>query len=297
MSESIFRSGFVALTGLPNSGKSTLLNRLAGGKLSIVSPRPQTTRDNIAGIKNGPNFQAVFLDTPGFLKPQYGLQKNMAVRLKRALFEDSDIVCVITDPFAFTDEHAAMCEVIKKTSAPILLLINKMDKIRDKGTVAEVEKAYCSHLSIAQVCRISALTGFGVTDFEGELVKRLPAHEPYFPQGQWTDKWERFFVAELIREQIFQIYGEEIPYSCAVEIEHFAENPGESDVISAIVHVERASQKPIIIGAGGRKIKELREQSEREIEKFLGRKARVELFVKITPDWRNSPSALKTLGY
>ncbi|MFH1620265.1 MAG: GTPase Era [bacterium] len=290
-----FRAGFIALTGVPGCGKSTLLNRLTGFKLSIISGKPQTTRNNIAAIIDGEKSQMIFLDTPGLLRPEYGLQKSMLAQARRAATEDADIVCLMAEPRLPAAKDKELLTHLGRLKVPIFLLINKIDTVHDPSVPEKAEQAYAQWFSLRHTFRISALTGLGVDGLKSFLEQSLPEHAPYYPPGQVTDRFERFFAGELVREQVFRLYSDEIPYCVAVEIDAFTENSGEADIIHASLHVERASQKPIIIGRGGCNLRRLRENAQAEIIKMLGRKARLELTVKVTPGWRNDPRFLKSL--
>ncbi|MFA5162703.1 MAG: GTPase Era [Elusimicrobiales bacterium] len=287
-----FRSGFAVIAGAPNAGKSTLLNRLAGGDLSIISPKPQTTRENIAAVRNGKNYQLVLVDTPGFLRPAYKLQDTMLHGIKRALREDADIVCFMAEPRPPGPKEKELAALVKTLAVPVFLAVNKTDTVspaQAKTAAAEYEKL----LSPAATHLISARRGDGVSALEAALAAALPEGEPYFPPGQWTDRWERFFAAEFAREQIFRLYGEEIPYACAAVTESFAENAKPPDVARIAVYVEKESQKPIIIGKGGAMIKRLREGAQKRLENFLGRPVRVEITVKVAKNWRADPVKIK----
>lgn len=294
-----FRAGFVVLAGLPNVGKSTLMNRLVGNKLSIVSPKPQTTRSNILAVADGRDYQAVFLDTPGILTPEYELQKSMLASVRKATREDVDVLCLITEPRPPLEKESALfCHLRSRDAGgTVILVINKMDMLGDRSPGPSIaEDSYSKLLGrLSRSFRISALNGEGVGDLRSYIIESLPEHPPYYPPGQWTDRCERFYVAELIREQIFNLYSQEIPYFTAVEIETFSEGLGQKDSILAVLHVDRNSQKPLLIGKGGRSIKILREKSQVEIEKLTGRKVRLELWVKVTRNWRNDPRFVKML--
>lgn len=295
MSSKNFRSGFIVLAGPANVGKSTLLNRLLGFKLSAVTPKPQTTRQNIIAICEGKNYQAVFLDTPGYITAEYKLQKFMVASSLRAIREDADLICLVID--GSTDEHPIQELTFKilQTKLPCFLVINKID-IMPPEKVMDLEMQYKKLLPLREIFAISALTGKGVSDFKNKITRHLPLGEPYYPKGQITDRWERFYASEIIREQIFKLYKQEIPYSCAVEIEEFTERP-DKDFIKANIYVERESQKPIIIGKNARAIKNLRETSQKEIEKFLGRKIILSIKVKTALNWRSDTKLLKKLGF
>ena len=297
MDEKNFKSGFAVLAGLPNAGKSTLLNNLAGGLLSAVTHKPQTTRQNILAISEGKNYQVVFVDTPGFLKPQYKLQQTMADCVDRAVSEEADVVLFLLDATVPYAQNAKLVEKLKKVFCPIFLVLNKIDLVKQPGVLAQLEEQVKKDLPVKGVFAISAAKGQGIEPLKQAVVHALPTSPAYFPAGQWTDRWERFYAAEFIREQIFQLYQQEIPYSTYVEVEKFTEDLGAKNFIRANIHVERESQKPIIIGKGGSMIKKLRERSQKRIEEFLGRKYRVELNVVVSPNWRNDTDLLEQFGY
>lgn len=297
MDEKHFKSGFAVLAGLPNAGKSTLLNQVAGGLLSAVTHKPQTTRQNILAIAQGENYQAVFVDTPGFLTPKYKLQQTMADCVDRAVQEEADVVLFMLDVTASYADNAKLIAKLQKVFCPIFLVLNKIDLVKDKTLLNTLEEQVKKELPIKQVFHISAAKGVGIEKLKNAVADVLPVSPAYFPAGQWTDRWERFYAAEFIREQIFLLYQQEIPYSTYVEVEKFTENLGDKNFIRANIHVERESQKPIIIGKGGSSIKQLREHSQKRIEEFLGRKYRVELNVVVSPDWRNNKAKLEEFGY
>ena len=297
MDEKNFKSGFAVLTGLPNAGKSTLLNALAGGLLSAVTHKPQTTRQNILAICEGENYQIVFVDTPGFLKPQYKLQQTMADCVDRAVREEADVVLFLLDATADFSLNQKLVEKLKQVFCPVFLVLNKTDLIKDETALGALEDQVKKELKIAQTFRISASKKIGLETLKEEVAKALPQSPAYFPAGQWTDRWERFYAAEFIREQIFLLYQKEIPYSTYVEVEKFTEDLGPKNFIRAVIHLERESQKPIIIGKGGAMIGKLRERAQKRIEEFLGKKYRVELQVKVSPNWRNDSAMLEKFGY
>ena len=297
MDETNFRSGFAVLAGLPNAGKSTLLNQLAGGLLSAVTHKPQTTRQNILAIAEDENYQIGFVDTPGFLRPQYKLQQTMLSCVDRAVSEEADVILFLVDATADYALNAALAEKLKTVYCPVFLVLNKIDLVKDPAQLDALEKQICNELKIAKKFRISAAKGVNVPALKQAVVAVLPVSPAYFPPGQWTDRWERFYAAEFIREQIFLLYQKEIPYSTFVEIEKFTENLGDRNFIRAIIHVERESQKPILIGKGGAMIAKLRERAQKRVEEFLGRPCRVELQVVVSPDWRNNTELLEKFGY
>ena len=297
MDETNFTSGFAVLAGLPNAGKSTLLNQLAGGLLSAVTYKPQTTRQNILAIAEGENYQIVFVDTPGFLRPQYKLQQTMVSCVDRAVTEEADVVLFLVDATADYALNAPLVEKLKTLYCPVFLVLNKIDLVKEPAKLDALEKHICSELKIAKKFRISAASGVNVPALKQAVAAVLPVSPAYFPPGQWTDRWERFYAAEFIREQIFLLYQKEIPYSTFVEIEKFTENLGAKNFIRATIHVERESQKPILIGKGGTMIAKLRQRAQKRVEEFLGRPCRVELNVVVSPDWRNNTELLEKFGY
>lgn len=297
MDEHNFKSGFAVLAGLPNAGKSTLLNQLAGGLLSAVTNKPQTTRQNILAISEGENYQIVFVDTPGFLKPEYKLQQTMADCVNRAVNEEADVVLFLVDATADYASNAKLVEKLKGVFCPVFLVLNKIDLVKAKSILDNLEARVKAELKIVKTFRISAAKGQGTSALLSSVAEVLPVSPAYFPKGQWTDRFERFYAAEFIREQIFLLYQKEIPYSTYVEIEKFTEDLGPKNFIRANIHVERDSQKPIIIGKAGSMIAKLREKSQKRIEQFLGRKYRVELNVVVSPNWRNDTSKLEQFGY
>ncbi|MBI4801170.1 MAG: GTPase Era [Elusimicrobia bacterium] len=293
----LFRAGFAAITGLPNTGKSTLLNALCGTRLSIISPKPQTTRNNILGILNAPGRQAVFVDTPGLLEPRTLFEKSMSNAIKRAATEESDLVLLLAEPGFPPPEKMFFFERFRNLQVPLYLVINKIDlAAKDSPGPGKTAGVFSSLLTVKKTFFISALAGTGVGELKKELLAALPLHPPYYPQDQLTDRWERFYAAEIIREQLFNLYAEELPYASAVEIEVFRETPGLPDYVMAVVHVAKKSQKPIIIGKGGRQIRILRGNAQAAIGKFLGRPVKLQLTVKVTEDWQNSVAFLRKTG-
>lgn len=294
-----FHSGFAVLAGLPNAGKSTLLNALAGGLLSPVTDKPQTTRQNILAIIEGENFQVVFVDTPGFLHPRYKLQQTMAACVDRAVGEDADLVLLLVDASApDLPAHKDLLEKISHVFCPVYLVLTKTDLVRDCAAVAALEQDLKKALPAAvKTFKVCAPRSEGVESLKQAVVAAMPQGPAYFPPGQWTDRWERFYAAEFIREQIFKLYKKEIPYSTQVEVEKFTEDLGDKNYIRAVIHVERESQKPILIGKGGAAIAQLRKCAQARIEQFLGRPYRLELQVTVSPDWRNNADLLEKFGY
>ena len=289
-----FKAGYVALVGKPNVGKSTILNALLRQKISIITPKPQTTRHRVLGILNRELFQAIFLDTPGLIDPRYKLQHYMVQKVHQAI-ADADIVIVIADVTAVSVPELLIKEIGKKNAACFLVL-NKCDLI-NRNEVLPVIESFSEKKIFDEIIPISALKGEGVEELEKTIEQYLPYHPPYYPTDIVSEYPERFFVAELIREQVFFRYSEEIPYSTTVQILEFKEQEGKKDVIRAEIIVDRESQKPILIGKGGKKLKELGIAARKQIELFLDRPVYLELFVKSRDKWRDDEQWLKRLGY
>lgn len=285
-----YRSGYIGLIGLPNAGKSSLFNRLIGQTVSIVTPKPQTTRHRILGILNGDGFQAIFLDTPGLLQPSYKLQELMEKEAERVV-EESDLLLLVVDATQ-TEFSPDQHEVIKKLAScaqpgQLMVALNKIDLVERQSLASKVEHLKnCFHTS--QIYPVSALTGEGVEELKTALVGGLPSGMPFFPPDVVSEYPERFFVAEFIREAIFLRYGAEVPYSTTVVIDEFAERPGRKDYIKATIYVERPSQRAIIIGRDGTALKEVGSLARKNIERFLGRPVYLELWVKVAKDWRKN---------
>ncbi|MBR9922780.1 MAG: GTPase Era [Bacteroidetes bacterium] len=294
------RSGFVNIIGKPNVGKSTLMNALVGERMSIITNKPQTTRHRIIGLLSGDDFQIVFSDTPGIIdNPTYGMQKAMN-RFARSTFEDADIMLFVLDVNERYPDDDPVIEQLKNVKVPLFLLINKIDKVHaDK--VEAVRKIWTDRVDFSEIHEISALHKTGTDQVLDAILKRLPEGPAYYPKDQLTDRPERFFVSEIIREKILELYHQEIPYSTEVIIESFKEtetNKGEPLTrISAIIFVSRKTQKPIIIGKEGKSIKKLGTEARKSLEKWLEMKVFLELHVKIKEDWRDDDRQLKWLGY
>lgn len=290
-----FKSGFVPITGLPNAGKSTLLNLLCAARISIISDKPQTTRNNILGILNGKGFQAVFVDTPGFLKARNKFEQVMESSIKRAAREDGDVCILVAEPEIPPEAKLPLFDQIKAIKIPLFLAVNKIDKV-DQKKADEAAEFYKSILPVTQTFFISALNGKNVNLLRKAIKEILPEHPAYYPVDQITDKWERFYAAEIIREHIFKQFSMEIPYSCAVQIESFRETEGMPNEIYATIHTAKEGQKAIIIGKGGRALKQLREVSERAIKDFIMRDVQLHIHIKVTPDWQNNIEFLRETG-
>ena len=294
MEKKKYKSGFVNIIGNPNVGKSTLMNKLIGERLSIITSKAQTTRHRILGIVNDENYQIVFSDTPGIIQPNYNLQSSM-MKFVRSAFQDADVFLYMVEISEKSLKDSSFFERLKNTNIPILLLINKIDKSNQEG----VEKAmshWQSQLPKAKIIPISAIEGFGVDKIMDEITAMLPDGTPYFPNDALTDKPERFFVSEIIREKILLNYQKEIPYSVEVVIESFKE---EENIIriDAIINVARETQKGIIIGHQGKALKKVGTQARKDLETFFGKKVYLKLFVKVTKNWRDNDQDLKRFGY
>lgn len=288
------KAGFVNIIGNPNVGKSTLMNKLVGEKLSIITSKAQTTRHRIMGIVNEPYYQIVFSDTPGVLNPHYKLHESMMNFVHTAL-KDADVILFVTDIFETKLNHEETLEKLKKTKTPIILLVNKID-LGDQKKAEEIANYWHEEIPNAEILPISALTGFNLEPIWKRIVELIPENPPYFEKEELTDRPLRFFVSEMIREKIFENYNKEIPYSCQVEIETYEEGV-KLDKIRAVIFVERDSQKGIVIGHKGSKLKKVGIDSRKEIEKFLGKQIHLEMYVKVDANWRQNEKKLKNFGY
>ncbi|MEO6521853.1 MAG: GTPase Era [Mucilaginibacter sp.] len=287
------RAGFVSIIGKPNAGKSTLMNALVGEKMSIITPKAQTTRHRILGIVNGDDYQIVFSDTPGIIKPHYALQETMMHQVNGSLV-DADLILLVTDINEKYDE-ADVTEKLKGSTAPLVVLINKIDKSTQE--IVEAKIAYWQEtLNPKAVFAISALHSHNVEAVMNLVMDSLPEHPAYYEKDFLTDRNDRFFASEIIREKIFKIYEKEIPYSTEVIITAFVEDPTLYR-ISAEIIVERDSQKNIIIGKGGEMLKKVGTYARKDMEEFFQRKVFLETFVKVIPDWRSKKNYLKQFGY
>ena len=291
-----YKAGYVALIGRPNVGKSTLMNAFLGQKLCIVTAKPQTTRHRVLGILSGENHQIIFLDTPGLLIPRYKLQETM-VKAAHGAVEEADVLLFMIEPEPkISEANRAILSDLQKTKKPILLVINKVDTI-DKQKLLPIIDDYAHIFKLTSIIPISALKSDGLDELKNLIIENLSFGLPFYPDDMITDYPERFFVAEIIREKIFQKYGEEIPYSTTVTIEEFKERDAGKDYIRAAIYVERDSQKGIIIGKGGSALKRVGQIAREEIELFLGRAVYLELFVKVKEKWRQREGVLRELGY
>ena len=288
------RAGFVNIIGNPNVGKSTLMNALVGEKLSIVTAKAQTTRHRIMGIVNGKDFQIVYSDTPGILKPSYRLQESMMNFVETAI-GDADVILYVTDTVEKADKNGEYIAKLSQLYCPVIVVINKID-ISDQQTVAGLMKWWQEQLPKAIVIPASAQERFNLDNIFDTIVSHLPEAPAWFDKDTFTDKNMRFFASEIIREKIFLGYGQEIPYSCQVEIEEFHEGEDRYD-ISAVIYVMRDSQKGILIGKGGSALKKTGTAARIEMEDFFQTKVFLKLFVKVDPDWRENKRELKRFGY
>ncbi|RMD90678.1 MAG: GTPase Era [Calditrichaeota bacterium] len=296
MSNLNFKSGYVAIVGQPNVGKSTLINNFVNYKVAAVTPKPQTTRHQIRGILNGENYQIIFLDTPGLIHPKYKLHEAMIKAAHRAL-QDADVILFMVEAASTPDpEDVNLLEEILKTNTNFILVINKIDKI-SKGKILPLIDYYRRYEQIKAFVPISALHADGLENLKKEILNLLPEQPPFYPPDLITDHPERFLVSEIIREKIFQKYGEEIPYATTVEIEEFKEHPGDKDYIRAVIYVEKEGQKGIIIGKKGTALKEVGRLAREEIEFLLGRPVYLELWVKVKEKWRQNEKLLREFGY
>lgn len=298
----LFKSGYISILGRPNVGKSTLLNGLLDFRLSIISPRPQTTRRRIMGIMNKTDLQIVFLDTPGLLDPKYKFQQVMS-RMIESSIADADALLYLVEarkPSAESritiGEEIELIEKINRQGKPVLLVINKID-LMSKEYILPMIKSYADLYPFIKLIPVSALKKDGLKELTAELYQTIPLHPPFYDPDTLTEQPERFFVSEFIREQIFLYFREEIPYSTEVQIEEFVEREKGKDLIRALIYVERESQKGIIIGKKGETLKKIGLRSRKVIEDFLDREIYLELRVKVSKDWRKREDQIKRFGY
>lgn len=291
------KAGFISIIGKPNVGKSTLMNELVGEKLSIITSKAQTTRHRILGIVNGEmegqEFQIVYSDTPGIIKPQYALHNSMMEFVHGSL-EDADVVLFVTDIFEKYDEEDVI-QKLQKSDSPIILIINKID-LATQEQIDEKIAHWKDLLNPKEILTISALKGEGILEVLVNIIQLLPVHPPYFPKDELTDKPERFFAAEIIREKILENYKKEIPYSCEVVITEFKE---EEKIIRiyAEIYVERSSQRAILLGHKGERLKKVGTDGRLKMEEFFGKKVFLQQYIKVEPDWRLKKEKLKKFGY
>lgn len=288
------KSGFVNIVGNPNVGKSTLMNALVGERISIITSKAQTTRHRILGIVNGDDFQIVYSDTPGVLKPNYRLQESMR-KFSNSALTDADVLLYVTDVIDSNEKNADFIEKVNENPAYLILIINKIDLINQEKLEALVDK-WKQLLPRAEIFPISALEKFNVTPLFNRIKELLPESPPFFDKDQLTDKPARFFVNEIIREKILLHYDKEIPYAVEVVVEQFQEED-KLIRINAVINVERDSQKGIIIGHGGKSLKKVGTDARKDLEAFFEKKVFLELYVKVEKDWRNKEMKLRGFGY
>ena len=296
MSRTSFRSGYVALIGRPNAGKSTLLNRLVGEKIAAVSNKPQTTRHRIKGIVNREGGQIVFIDTPGVHKPGHLLNRRMMSAVHDAILS-VDLIVLMRDASVSTGNgDRFVFDLVKQAEKPSVLVLNKIDKLHDKAALLPLIESYSTEFEFDEIVPVSALKGDAIDDLLDSIVKHLPPGEPIFADDEMTDQSTRIIASEMVREKILATTGEEIPYVTAVVTEVFDETePGLTRIFCAI-YVERSSQKKIVIGKGGARIKDIGTKARIDIEKLLGKKVFLKLFVKVVEDWRNRERDLDDIG-
>jgi GTPase len=288
------KSGFVNIIGNPNVGKSTIMNALVGEKISIITQKMQTTRHRIKGIVSGDDFQIVYSDTPGILKPNYKLQETMMKFVDSALI-DADVILFVTDVIEKPDKNPEYIEKVRKSNMPVIVLINKID-LSNQNDVLKLYDYWSGIFPGATVFPISAQERFNIEPIFDRIIELLPEAPPYFGKDEFTDRNERFFLQEIIREKILLNYQKEIPYSVEVVVEEFKETDKIINV-SCVIYVERESQKGIIIGHKGQMIKQVGTEARKDAEEFFGKKIFMELFVKVSNDWREKDRQLKNFGY
>lgn len=293
MEQKAFKSGFVSIVGKPNVGKSSLMNKLVGENVSIITAKAQTTRHRIMGIINGDDYQIVYSDTPGILEPKYSLHDAMMTYVKVSL-DDADVILLVVELHDKYEEH--LFERFKRMEKPIVLLINKIDLAKGSQVQDKIEYWKQSLPNIREIIPVSAKTGDNVTRILGLIKAQLPDHPPFFPRDEFTDRSERFFASEILREKIFLNYEEEIPYSCEVAINSFKD---EKDIlrISAEIFVERDTQKGIVIGKAGSSLKKVGTEARKDMEAFFGKKVFLETHVKVAGNWRKEKNRLRQFGY
>jgi len=291
-----FRCGFVALVGRPNVGKSTLLNRLVGQKISITSRRPQTTRHRILGIKTDADYQIIYVDTPGLHARQ---PRAMNRYLNRAAYDslaDVDVVVFVTEGTRWQEDDDWVLRKLEDVRCPVIAAVNKVDRIADKATLLPFLDELSGKREFAEIIPVSARTGAQLAELEAAVLRRLPQSPPFYDPDQVTDRSQRFLAAELVREKLFRKLGEEIPYGLTVEIESFKEEKGVLR-IHALIWVEKAGHKPIVIGAGGQLLKEVGREAREDMQKAFDQKVFLQLWVKVKEGWADDERALRSLGY
>ncbi|MGQ9654637.1 MAG: GTPase Era [Thermodesulfobacteriota bacterium] len=297
METEAYRSGYIAIVGRPNVGKSTLLNKLLGYRVAITSPKPQTTRNRILGIKTLPGAQMLFVDTPGIHKAERPLNRYMTKEAMRALSDVDVILLLIEADGSSSEDDAYIIGNLRETKTPVLLVINKIDSV-PKPSLLSLMDRYATLYPFQALIPASALTGDGLDILEKEIIRLLPPGPQYFPEDQVTDVPERFLASELVREKVFNMCGEEIPYAVAVVVEEFKERtPPKPVYIKATVYVEKESQKGILIGAQGRMLKKIGQAAREDLQGILGRPVYLELWVKVEKNWSRDERGLRKMGY
>lgn len=289
------KAGFVNIVGNPNVGKSTLMNALVGERISIITSKSQTTRHRIMGIVNGEDFQIVYSDTPGALKPNYRLQESM-LEASESAFKDADVLLYVTDTVESYDKNLDFLEKVRKMQTPIFLIINKIDLLSSQKELEDLVEKWKGVLPNARIIPICAKEKFNVDNLLSQIKELLPESPAYFDKDALTDRPARFFVTEIIREKILELYDKEIPYSSEVVVEKFVEDK-KLIHINAVIYVERDSQKSIVIGKSGSMLKKVGMMARKDVETFFQKKVFLELFVKVEKDWRNRDKQLKMFGY
>ncbi|MBO5028692.1 MAG: GTPase Era [Muribaculaceae bacterium] len=289
------RAGFVNIVGNPNVGKSTLMNDLVGERISIITSKAQTTRHRIMGIVNTPEYQIVYSDTPGVLKPKYKLQESM-LEFSEGALTDADILLYVTDVVEDPEKNKDFLGRVAKEKVPVLLVINKIDLLKGNDDLEKIVDRWHRRLPNAEIFPTSATEHFNIDNLKARIVELLPPSPPFFGKDALTDKPARFFVTEIIREKLLLNYDKEIPYSTEVLVEKFEEKERAIHIM-AVIYVERDSQKGILIGKGGEKIKRVGIKAREDLERFFDKKIYLELFVKVEKDWRNRENKLRAFGY
>ena len=291
------RAGFVSLIGRPNAGKSTLLNRLVGEKLSIVSARPQTTRNRITGIKNLPHAQVIFVDTPG-LHPAAGKLGRFMLTTARRSVEDVDVVCLVVDAPGGDDPGEIVLDPLRRYAGPVFCVLNKVDRVRPKSRMLPLIETWQRGYAFAEIIPVSATEGTNCDRLLDLIVRRLPEHPPFFPPDATSDQPETFFVAEMIREKVFHLTREEVPYAVAVRVEELTERERPACIYArATIFVEQDSQKGILIGKGGAMLKQIGTAARRDLEAFFGIKVFLQSTVEVRRHWRRDERALREFGF
>lgn len=294
MTEAVHKSGFVNIVGNPNVGKSTLMNRLVGERISIITSKAQTTRHRIMGIVNTETMQVVYSDTPGVLRPNYKLQKSM-LNFSESALGDADVLLYMTDVIEKTDKNEAFLKKVQEAECQVLLIINKID-LSDQKKLENLVAFWQKKMTKAEIYPVSARSNFNIDIVKKRVEELIPPSPPYFDKNDLTDRPARFFVTEIIREKIFLYYQQEIPYAVEVVVEEFLEEKNKIR-IRALIIVERDSQKGIVIGHGGQALKKVGTMARKDLERFFDKKIFLEIFVKVESDWRNRDNILRTFGY